>query len=123
MKKHKGAYRGFYKGIKCDSRWELAFLIYCLDHKIPIKRCTEYFIFKVKGKEHRYYPDFIVEGKYIEIKGYFRANLKCKLNAVINKGFKIKLIQEKQIQKYLNYCFKKYKTESLEKLYRKRKTT
>ena len=25
-------YKGTYRGIKCDSRWELAFLLFCLAH-------------------------------------------------------------------------------------------
>jgi len=33
--------KGWYKGIWCDSSWELAFLIYHLDHNLSIKRCTD----------------------------------------------------------------------------------
>jgi hypothetical protein len=33
--------KGWYKGFFCDSSYELAYLIYCLDHQINIKRNTE----------------------------------------------------------------------------------
>ena len=32
--------KGWYKGFFCDSSWELAYVIYCLDHNIDIKRNT-----------------------------------------------------------------------------------
>lgn len=61
---------GWYKGYHCDSSWELAFVIYHLDHKIPFVRNREGFKYEFEGKIHRYYPDFIYEdGTYIEIKG------------------------------------------------------
>lgn len=117
LRKRIRCYKGTYKGIKCDSRWELAFLIYCLDKKKPIRRCNETFEYIVKGKTHKYYPDFIVGKIIIEIKGKFRKNLKYKLESVQKAGYKIVLIDKTKIQKYLNYCYKKYKTEELQKLY------
>lgn len=116
-KKKITSYRGTYKGIKCDSRWELAFLIYCLDKKKPIQRCNEIFSYNVRGKEHKYHPDFIIKKTIVEVKGKFRKNLKYKLDAVVKAGYKVILIDKDKIQKYLNYCYKKYKTERLEKLY------
>lgn len=61
---------GFYKGIKCDSGWELAFLLYHLAKRSNITRSTEYFIYQFDGATRRYYPDFVVDGIYYEIKGY-----------------------------------------------------
>lgn len=65
--------RGLYKGIQCDSGWELAFVIYCVDNNIDIKRCKKYFTyFTNDGIEHRYYPDFIInDSTIVEIKGYY----------------------------------------------------
>lgn len=60
---------GKYKGIHCDSMWELAYLIYCLDHNINIKRNTEWFSYIDNNKKRAYNPDFIVNGELIEIKG------------------------------------------------------
>ena len=116
-KKRVGCYKGTYKGIKCDSRWELAFLIYCLDKRKPIERCNEVFEYIVRGKLHRYHPDFKIRKVIIEVKGKFRKNLKYKLEAARKAGYKVLLIDKIKIQKYLNYCYKKYKTEELQKLY------
>lgn len=89
---------GYYKGIWCDSTYELAYLIYCLDHDIDIKRCNELFEYELNGKKHTYHPDFVVEGIIIEIKNYYRQENDIKLNS-INK--------EKRIYYYedLIYCF------------------
>ena len=65
-----------YYGIFFDSSWELAVWIYCIDHNINIIREPCYFIYKysVKNKIYKknYYPDFMIDGKLVEIKGdYF----------------------------------------------------
>lgn len=82
------SHHGYYKGIYCDSTFELAYLIYCLDHNIDIKRCNEVFEYEYEGKKHHYHPDFIVNGEIIEIKNYYREINDIKLNAV-NKPIKI----------------------------------
>ena len=61
---------GWYKGIHCDSSWELAFVIYYLDHNLYIERCKEYREYFYKGKVYKYFPDFITDEGIIEIKGY-----------------------------------------------------
>jgi len=70
----KGAGRGksgWYKGYWCDSSWELAYVIYNLDHNIKFERNKLGFEYIYENKTHKYYPDFILEdGTYIEIKGY-----------------------------------------------------
>lgn len=54
-----------------DSSWEVAYYIWLVDQK-------KSFVFHPKngiyytdsnGKEHWYYPDFLVDGRYVEIKG------------------------------------------------------
>ncbi len=71
---------GWYKGIYCSSRWELAYLIFCLDKQKNISRYSGWFTYydPKDQSEHRYYPDFLVDGKIIEIKGYktYRDELK-----------------------------------------------
>ena len=61
-----------YFGVKFDSSWELYYYIYqteVLGLKC-IRNCGEkYFEYIVNGKTHRYIPDFINEGKIVEIKG------------------------------------------------------
>lgn len=110
-------YKGTYKGIKCDSRWELAFLLFCLYKGLPIQRCPYTFHYTIRGKEHTYYPDFIINKTIYEIKGIHRKNLRAKLECVKRAGFDIVLIDKTKIQPYLEWCYKKFKTEHIEKLF------
>lgn len=63
---------GWYKGIWCDSTWELAFVLYALDNNINFVRNNKGFSYIWSGSVHTYYPDFYLpdENTYIEIKGY-----------------------------------------------------
>ena len=76
-----GGKRGWYKGIWCDSSWELAYLLYCIDHSMQIERCKEKRTYIWKGETKEYTPDFVVEGNVVEIKGYkspvWKAKLSC----------------------------------------------
>lgn len=62
--------KGWYKGFFCDSSWELAFLIYHLDHNILIQRCKEVRYYMWEGTTRKYYPDFVINNQVYEIKGY-----------------------------------------------------
>ena len=61
---------GWYFGIYCGSSWELAFLIWALEHQLPIQRCTIRFLYEFNGKKKTYLPDFIINDIFIEIKGF-----------------------------------------------------
>ena len=98
---------GFYHGVKCDSSWELAFLLYCLDHKISIKRNKKYFLYLFKGIKHKYYPDSIVDGQYIEIKGRYKEEDYEKINQ-FPQDKRLIVIDKANIKKYLKYCIEKY---------------
>lgn len=108
-----------YNNIIFDSSWELAFYIYCIDHKKDIQHEPFPIIYQKDGKDHKYYPDFLVDGKLYEIKGdyFFDDN-----NNLINP-YKKELLLEKQncmiannvtiissqgIEKYLSYVYKTY---------------
>lgn len=60
-----------YNGNSFDSSWELAFFIYHIDHgsKIQVHPSDKEFLYNYSGFVHRYYPDFKLDGKYVEIKG------------------------------------------------------
>lgn len=88
-KKSGRSYHGYYKGIWCDSTYELAYLIYCLDHNIDIKRCNETFKYEYENKIHEYHPDFEVNGILIEIKGYYTELVDIKASSIIEKPYKI----------------------------------
>ena len=98
--------QGWYKGIFCGSTYELAYLIYCLDHNIDIKRCTETFEYELNGKKHTYHPDFVVEGIITEIKGYDRGDVSAKMKSLGNRPYK--LLYYKDIIKEMNYVAETY---------------
>ncbi len=69
-----GGLKGFYKGLYYDSGYELAWLMIMeSENKLcNIIRANTYISYKnTKSKLSHYYPDFILDGKYlIEVKGY-----------------------------------------------------
>lgn len=101
--------KGWYKGYWCDSSWELAFVIYNLEHDIPFNRNHEGFEYIYNNKQRKYYPDFILEdGSYVEIKGYYSNCTYIKHESFINKGYKLTVIDKKTIVPYLKYVIGKY---------------
>lgn len=100
--------KGRYKGFFCASTYELAYLIYCLDHGINIERNTKGFEYEFKGQKHLYYPDFIVEGTYIEIKGFWKEEVDIKARAVQGP---IKVLYFKDIQYIFDYIKQTYNKE------------
>lgn len=61
---------GRYGGYWCDSSWELAWVIYHIEHGIQFERNHDGFEYTHENKTYRYYPDFKLEsGIFIEIKG------------------------------------------------------
>ena len=58
-----------YDGEYFDSLWELKFYIYALEKSLNIKRDPCSFKYEFDGKEHWYFPDFLVNDRLIEIKG------------------------------------------------------
>lgn len=113
MNKKSGGFRhntgigkqGWYKGYYCQSSWELAYVIYNLEHNIKFKRNTEGFEYRYKNEIHKYYPDFIENNIYIEIKGYMNKQNKAKIEQF---SYKLKVLSLKEIQLYLNYVEKKH---------------
>ena len=63
---------GWYNGIWCDSSWELAYLLYCLDNNIVIQRNKLGFSYFWEDSIHTYFPDFYLPdtNTYVEIKVY-----------------------------------------------------
>lgn len=96
--------KGWYKGFFCDSSWELAYVVYCLDHNVDIKRNTERRQYAWNDKIMNYIPDFIVDGKLIEIKGYKTAQWMAKLAANPD----ITVLYEEDLQPVLEYVKHKH---------------
>lgn len=101
---------GYYQGILCDSSWELAFLLYHLDNNLNIKRNTDYFEYTYNGKVHKYFPDFIIDNVYYEIKGRYFDPVESKL-AQFPKDKMLVLLDKNKIQKYVAYAKNKYGKE------------
>jgi len=100
---------GSYKGFWCDSSWELAYLVYHLDHGIEIKRNSKGFVYTYYGKKHRFYPDFIVNGEYVEIKGKLDRKSKAKIRQFPRP---LTIIGKKEIEPFLKYAKKHMATTS-----------
>lgn len=99
---------GTYKNIPCDSSWELAFVMYLTDHKIDFVRNTsEYFSYNYKGKEHLFFPDFLIEGVYYEIKNYESDLTNAKVDS-FPKDKVLKVLFYKQLKPYIEYAVKTY---------------
>lgn len=108
-------HEGWYKGIFCDSSWELAFLVYYLEHNLYIERCKEKREYIWNNKKHIYIPDFITNDGIIEIKGYKTEQSESKRL----QNLDIKFLYQKDIQYCLNYTIKKYGNKFWEILYEK----
>lgn len=98
--------QGWYKGHWCDSSWELAYVIYNLEHDIKFKRNDKGFEYTFENKIYKYYPDFILEdGTYVEIKGY---KTKKDFEKISQFPFTLYVYEFEQMKDILNYVEKKY---------------
>lgn len=107
--------KGWYKNIFCDSAWELAFVVYYIENKLNIQRCTEYRQYKWRGEYHKYLPDFVTDEGIIEVKGTkddkYRAKIKQHPDIIVYDAWKMKPI--------LDYVIAKYGDEFWKTLYEK----
>lgn len=63
--------KGWYKGIWCDSTYELVYAIFNLDHGIPFARNYTRFSYTYDGEKRTWMPDFVQpDGTYVKVKGY-----------------------------------------------------
>lgn len=98
-------HRGWYKNIWVDSSWELAFVMWNLDHGKEIVRNTQNFPYPFRRSIKYYRSDFVVEGHYYEIKGVMDHRSKRKIDSF---PYPITIIGKKEIQPYLQYAESKY---------------
>lgn len=105
--------KGWYKGIFCDSTWELAYVIYCIDHNIKIERNKQMFDYEYNGEIHKYLPDFIINGQLVEVKGWKDPKWLVKEKVFRN----IKIIDKDEIQQYIDYVKSTYNCKELVDMY------
>jgi hypothetical protein len=99
--------KGWYKGIFCDSSWELAYVLYMLEIKqAPVRKNWEKFPYTFHGKTRYYVPDFILGDKsYVEIKGYATDVALHKLSQF---PYKIKLLSGREMAPILRTVVKRF---------------
>lgn len=96
---------GWYKGIWCDSSWELAWVMYHLDHGISFERNTDRFDYEWQGEKHRYLPDFkMSDGTHVEIKAWLDDQGKVKLGSCPG----LVVLMKKEMESFLRYAVEKY---------------
>lgn len=69
--------KGQARGISFDSYWEFAFYIYIteIENRTCTRNTTKSFeYFDESGNKAKFYPDFIVDGCFYEVKGIYRPN-------------------------------------------------
>jgi len=79
--------------------------MYHLDHGISIRRNTKGFLYTYYGKKHLFYPYFLVNCSYVEIKGKLDRKNKAKIRQFPEQ---ITVITRKEIQRYLTYAREKH---------------
>ena len=102
-----------YDNILFDSAWELDYYIYMKDHNHCIQKEPIALDYYVDNKLHHYYPDFIVDGKLVEIKSNYWIQQQRlaeggeeKFECI--KRNNIKIISNKEIQPYIEYVKNTY---------------
>lgn len=97
--------KGKYKGIRCDSTYELIYLVYCELNNISVKRNNKYFIYtNFEGKTRKYYPDFYLPDSdtYVELKGYKDNNVDLKLAAMKQQDKQVSILYKKDLKVLLD---------------------
>ena len=107
--------QGRYCGFWCDSSWELAFIVYHLEHNLNIKRFNGFFEYEYEGKSKKYFPDFITDDGIIEIKGFCTKQWLAKEQ----QHPEVKVLYENDMKIYLDYVIEKYGNKFYEILYEK----
>lgn len=104
---------GYYKGIYYGSTYELVWGIYRIDHGLTVKRFDGY----IEENGKKYFPDFDVDGKIIEIKGRHTKEVDIKTNMAIDAGYQIEVKYKKDLQKEFEWVKKNYTYKEIYELY------
>ncbi len=97
---------GWYRGYWCDSSWELAWIIFQLDHGVSFKRNTEGFEYLFEGKRCKFFPDFLLDdGTFVEIKGWMDSKNQAKIDSFERN---LLLIGPLEIQPFIEYASSRF---------------
>lgn len=101
-----------FKDIMFDSSWEMAYYTYLRDNNIQFEyHPNVYFEYIISNKKHRYYPDFILNDKFIEIKGNHLLTGKYKIPDEKIKCMNdnaVNILYYEDIKPYMQYFKKNY---------------
>jgi len=105
-----------FENLHFDSTWEIAYYIWLKDNcKNFTVHPKEYFSYTFDSKKHRYHPDFLVDGKYVEIKGPHLLHEMMKENTISNAKYKCMIENDidviSDIDPYLQYIKDKYNVD------------
>lgn len=100
------------------SSWELAWVYFQLSNGKKIERCKEFFYYEIGGKRKKYFPDFVMDGVYYEIKNYNRPDTFYKVNQ-FPKDKKLVLILGEENKPFLDFVESREGSKFWEKLYEK----
>jgi hypothetical protein len=99
---------GWYNGIFCNSSYELAWVLFNLENKIPFIRNSDWFEYlNTDGKRSRYYPDYklLNTDEYVEIKGYKEKEF---INKTCNFPKKLIILDKEKMNPILEFVIGKY---------------
>lgn len=96
---------GYYRGHYCGSTYELAWIIYQLDHHQQFQRFPGY----LTDGNLKYYPDFLLPNNtIIEIKGYHTDLVDRKADLAKSKGYTIQILYKDDLKEVFDYVTSKY---------------
>jgi hypothetical protein len=107
---------GYYKGIYCQSTYELCWAIWALDNGIKFTR----FKGMLEGDGIRYLPDFILADNktIIELKGYEHdETVNKKTHLAESLGYIVNILRKQDLTHIFNYVKNTYHTSKFETLY------
>lgn len=108
------AKHGYYKGVYCGSTYELVWLIYQLDHGNPVER----FQGELEWNGVKYIPDFLQDGKIVELKGYEAQESVDKKTAVANHfGYEVSVLKKEDLKREFDWVKEHYTYKNLQELY------
>lgn len=107
--------KGWWNGVHFDSMWECIYYRYQLQIRFASvdRNTTKYFSYMGQdAKVHKFYPDFLCNGQYVEVKGIIRPADQLKMNACPQVKF-VFGDEIKQMRKDLEAKYPNWKKEFL----------
>lgn len=106
---------GYYGDLWCQSTYEMAFVWSCIRDGKHIVRNTEGFPYANEdGVQRLFFPDFIVDGKYVEVKGWMTEQTRLKIEAFPHD---IEVMVGDPMLKILSEAMQHFGTKNLAEIY------